>query len=128
MSPNIDVFKPVRQKNGRGARITGLVVGEDIRWPIKATVSEKDGSVDETTFSSTGIHDLEMKPSDLDLENFEPPVERTAWANIYHGVNGPTAYLHYTEDHARNARQDILERAGIKACVKVTYTEGEGLD
>ena len=121
MSQNIDVFKPVRQKNRRGARITGLVVGEDIRWPIKATVNEKDGSVNETTFSSTGMHNLDMKPSVFDLENFEPPVERTIWVNIYN---------HFSYNMSKeDAIIDRKKRAGqAVACVEVTYTEGEGLD
>ena len=125
MSQNIDVFKPVRQKNGRGARITGLVVGEAIRWPIKATVNEKDGSVNETTFSSTGIHDLDLKPSDQDIENFEPPVEYTFWANIYSTRMVPDVYFHGDEEDAKDARRD---RNDAIACVEVTYTEGEGLD
>ena len=125
MSPNIDVFKPVRQKNGRSVTILSVAMDENSAWPINALVEDKDGNANIHSFSSEGIYSSLMRPSVFDLENFEPPVEHTFWANIYSAILVPDVYFHGDEEDAKDARRG---QNGALACVKVTYTEGEGLD
>ena len=116
MTKNIDVFAPVRTKDGREAIITKVRTDPNCEWPI---VAEVGGS--ERSFSPQGVYDVSMTPSDRDLENFEPVEPISFWLNVYR--NGSIGCARKTKQHA-----DRITSPGIFARVHITVNEGDGLD
>ena len=124
MNRNIDVFKPVRTKSGRVARIISVEPNDS--WPIRAEVLGVDGDTIEHSYAKSGIYSVSGRPSDNDLENV--PETKTFWINVY---DEKEHQIHESEEDAvaGSFRGGSINKQDttLFARVKVTAEEGEGL-
>lgn len=125
MSQNIDVFKPVRTKSGRVARIISVEPNDS--WPIRADVTDVDGDTIEHSYAKSGIYSVSGRPSDNDLENV--PETKTFWVNVYERFSKNCIHKNEEDAVAGSFRGGSINKQDttLFARVKVTVEEGEGL-
>ena len=114
----LDLTKPVQTRDGRAARIIATD-RESAYYPVVALVERKGISQKETLATLT-IDGREVKgvsgPNDL----INIPEKHVRWVNLYPDSNT-------SRDH--QSRKSADDRAGPRriACLKLEFTEGEGL-
>ncbi len=118
----IDFNKPVQTRDGRKVRI--LCTDAKCGMPIVALVMANTGTEVPVAYYKDGAIFNSTNDSGADLINV--PEEHTVWVNIQkahkEGLEPGLAILHKTRMIADNYAVNRI------ACIKVTYTEGEGLD
>lgn len=117
MTKEIDWTKPIRTAGGFSARLAPIdVIG---RPECKIVLVNEDGLDYPYLCYESGVL-ATIGPVNPRIENV--PEEQTVWVNIYDGI-----YEHLSKVHLSRSDADetLLKRT---ACVKLTYTDGEGLE
>ena len=112
----LDLTKPIQTRDGRP--VTLITTQGRAPWPLVGYISDKtspdcwhrDGSYDHSC--PLGITDIINVP--------EPKRSGKVWVNIY-----PNEGHH---GHNKREEADDHARRGRLACVRVPWTEGEGLE
>jgi len=109
----LDLSKPVKTRDGQEVRIYVTDSDTILGYPIVGDV-KTNGSIWRLTRWTVGgrIGSESVHPGDL----VNVQMEHTVWTNIY-------------DSRCYTSKTQADEQAGStrKACIKITYTEGEGL-
>lgn len=118
---NLDLTKPVQTRQGQPVRVLCSDRAHP-EYPVIALVRMQNG----TEFLETYTADGKRVPSAADdsLNNLvNVPQKIEGWLNFY--ADGSfSQYLHSIRENADDIAEGAKDRV---ACVKISYTEGEGL-
>lgn len=121
---SFDPSKPVQTRDGRAARIL-CTDRKDSRFPIIALVTYANGSETPSYYTKNGGYNDPIcnKHSPGDLINI--PEKHVRYMNVFL-INGTISNgsLHHTKEVAEKSCGSGENRVG---CIKIEFTEGEGL-
>lgn len=113
----LDLTKPVQIRKGNSVRILTTDRKDPWDYCVVGLISHNDNDERLHCWNKEGKSEHHEK---FNLVNI--PVRQTGWVNVY--KSGFLSDLHPSKDEA-NQLFTLFTRV---ACVKIEYTEGEGLD
>lgn len=114
----IDWTKPIQTRDGYPVRILCIDARTD-RPVVGLVIFNANIKEDVYTWFTNGSYSVSKHSRDL----INVPVKHEGWLNIY-PTNGIEGYFYKTKEEADNAASIIMKRI---ACIKIEFTEGEGL-
>lgn len=116
-----DPTKPVQTRDGRAARIidTNFKCLQNKNYTLIVVITNNTNNESIHVFRSDGSY-IDSKP-DWNLINI--PEKHVRWINFYN--NAPCSLPYLSKEAANRGCGDLINRI---ACVRIEFTEGEGLN
>lgn len=114
----LDLTKPVQTRDGRTARIICTDAKTSSGFPIIALVADASGNEFLVSHTSDGYYNSSKDKHNNNLINI--PEKHEMWVNCYPGLTA--------RDYLTRKAADYAATPARIACVKVTWTDGEGLE
>lgn len=115
----LDLTKPVQTRDGRKVLLLGVLKKSRTSYPLITVVTQPNGEEVLETYTLQGYATLASSNGENSRDLVNVPEKHQAWINLYPHGGGSL--------HTSRERADSHALCNRIACVKVEYTEGQGL-